>query len=169
MSKTLDVKKISKGLAEDIKKLTLESNVSKIIEDFEVKAEKLNKEVNNLEVKRVNLANDVQSLMDTKKELDEKNSKLSKYLADKVEQATSEATKRVANLESELTSEKKRVIEERTKLGGEKQKYTDMQKECVLLKEKLSKGIKDNEAVIKDADILRKKLENVIGTIKGAL
>jgi len=134
MSKTLDVKKISKGLAEDIKKLTLESNVSKIIEDFEVKAEKLNKEVNNLEVKRVNLANDVQSLMDTKKELDEKNSKLSKYLADKVEQATSEATKRVANLESDLTAEKKRVIEERTKLGGEKQKYTDMQKQCVLLK-----------------------------------
>lgn len=166
---SLDVKKISKGLAEDIKHLTLESNVSKIIEEFELKADKLNKEVKELEAKRANYAKDVNDLLEKKTDLEKKTAKLSEYIASEVQKATSDAIARVNEEEARLKANNEVVQKEKVKLSSERLEYEEKSKEAVKARENAQVTIKDYVTKINDVDALKDKLSGVCKLIKDNL
>jgi len=166
---SLDVKKISKGLAEDIKRLTLESNVSKIIEEFELKADKLNKEVKELEAKRANYAADVNDLLEKKTDLEKKNAKLSEYIAGEVLKATSDAIARVNEEEIRLKANNEIVQKEKVRLGSERLGYEEKSKEAVKARENAQVTIKDYVTKTNEVDALKDKLLGIVKIIKDNL
>lgn len=163
---SLDVKKISKGLAEDIKRLTLESNVSKIIEDFELKADKLNKEVKELEAKRANYAKDVNDLLEKKTDLEKKTAKLDEHIAQEVQKATSETVKRVNEQEEKLKNNNEALQKERVSFSSQRLIYENNAKEAATAKKNAEITIKDYVTKSEELSKIKHNLESVIKLIK---
>lgn len=169
MSDTINVKQLTKEFSEKLKEMNTESYVAKIIEQFEEKANKLNKEVGDLEIRRINLAKDVQTLQDNYKELKNKNENISDTVAKAVDSAVKVEKEKALQLNADLLTEKNRSTDEHRKLASARVTYEDKVKECNGIKAKLEDATKEQQAQLKDAQVLKDRLTSIMKMIKEAV